>query len=311
MTDINTDPEVVAALADDGELSDELAARIVDRISRPANPQMPLGARTPWRPVARLVTDQPEHDSQYGAECQAAWRSYLDVVTTWQDARDLVDAIPADQAEELAEAKRVMLDQERDGKPLKAPKPKDWPTETATREVKRDIAFERGQAAYAAYSKLVVANAARWAAEQVPALASAHAAAVAALTALSAVEKWLQVRDSAIELAELQNPGLSDYNVMTNDDRAVLSAGRGAVFALRALLASEHPVITGRFITESPADPIQPPMHVRHYMAASERGAELLAAIEVAEDGKVSKLVRDVWSLAHLGAGVSWRRSRR
>lgn len=246
----------------------------------------------------------------------ASWAAVQDEYGTYRDAEQRVADIEHEKGLEDRQADDVVAAQLREGKPAKAPAGTDWVMELRTRRAVVRVSAEVLAAARTAYDKVVVAETPKRSTAAIARLKAAEKSMrELAPAALASVSEFLAAREVAVEVVEAADDWRADLGVMSAEARSVLSAASRAVPALRALVSSEHPVVSGHHLFEKFSTDA-PPLHVREWLAESDGGAAALAAIERRESKageEVSRLVRGRWVLVHpeeLRRGVEWRPSR-
>lgn len=319
-------PEVIEALETEGELTEAQTSSLLVEAGYAEDTLATARAKAPEKADARgadlarkvqAAMRRPEDVDLGETKVEAeAWQAVIAAHAEYGAAVRSLKAIEEEKAEEDKTADDVVAEQLRAGKAPKAPKGRDWLAEERTRRAVVRVAAEAVVVARAAYDRVAEVERPKRSAGAIERLKSAEAEMrKAAPGALASVAEWLLARDLALAIVEKDDVERADLGVIDRESAAVLSAGRKAVPALRALLESPHPVVTGRHTFEK--FDVDPPLHVREWLAQSDAGINVLAVIEVRESEaghEVTRLARPLWSRVHpddaaRGLG-EWRRSR-
>lgn len=301
---IELDPELTAALAEDGELTDDLAERIADQIKpREQEGERSYGRPSKWvvpidKTIASYVTRSDVDKLALTDPTKAAWSVVMSDYDVVQEARADLDGIETERAVEARAADEAVAEQVRAGKSPKLPPGKDWSAEERTRAAVVRVRVEELAKARSSYDKVAAVEQPKRRQAALDRIKSTKAAAdKLAPQTIAAVVAWRQAVDEGFALlGALEGPTgqLSQHRRhLTEDARRTLRDGQAAPGAMKALLDSDHPWLAGTYLADR--GELEPPLWARE--AISERGNEGeildLAVVEIREDFKVTKYSYD------------------
>lgn len=262
------------------------------------------GQRAPFRPstkldaaaVRRATTRPGWHATLTPPVVAARWDDVLVAAEQLRTAESRVRQLAGDEAAELREVEAAVRVGIESSKPAKLTR-SDWAAERVTREVTVTVRGEQLTAARRAYDELVSIERASWVAGlDLDALRDKAAAALA--PAVEAFDRWRAAVALVTEAERDRDPDRAA--VLTRHTppavRDLIAAGRldGAV----ALLASEHPTVTGAWVGEDTT--VLPPVRVRReiFVHGDEAAVHELAGREADEDYRHTAFTRE--ELGHL-----------
>jgi hypothetical protein len=240
-----------------------------------------------------------------------AWQAVLDLAPRVREAGRAVGTLEGDESAEVCAVEAAVREGIETGKTPKAPKRTDWATERLTREATHRVLGEQLRAARSAYDAAVTAAHEQWSRDLAARLPELRAAAREAFApAAEAFRTWRAAVDAATAVERDRDADRASTNTryVTRSSAELLT--NGSLAGAEALLASEHPVVTGSWI-DGPDD-VLPPRHVREAMADSQNTVQELAYIEGREQYRVTDFTRDGWEhlYGHVGeeqsTGGAW-----
>jgi hypothetical protein len=306
---IELSEEMTAALSEEGELSEELANRLVDQLRpREQNGERTYGQPPRWHvPIESTIgsyMSRAEADVLCLTErTKQAWRVVLAAHEAVQTALASRDSLAGDRALEDRAADEAVAELVRAGKTPKLPAGLDWAGEERTRAAVLRVRVEELAKARSKYEKVATAEGPRRRQGALDRVETTKAAADELVpAALAAFNTWRAAVGEALALLEaLEGPrGQLSRNArhLGEDASRTLREGQAASGAMAALLGSDHPWLSAAYLTDR--GPLDLPLWARAAIAdgRSEGNLADLAALEVEEDFKITAYGRR-YALAH------------
>lgn len=243
----------------------------------------------------RRLTERPDWQRHNApGDVAERWQAIVDVAGQVRDALRSVRSLEADQRAEAAKVEATVRDMLAEGRAVKAGKATDWDAERLTRETVLNVLSGQLVDARGAYNAAVAGSLLDWRnsyAERLPELRRAAQEAMA--PAAEAFRAWRAAVAAAEQLERVRDGERVADNTQTVPPSVDALLASGSVDDAEALLASEHPVVTGSWLTDE--HELSPARHVREAMASNPNTAQYIAHVEHEERYAHTDFTRDAW----------------